>query len=267
MSLPGRDTPRSGGAGLRAIVTRPAAQAAEWVARLRAAQVDAVALPLIDIAPAADVDAVAAAWAGLQQRRLVVFVSPNAVLQFFVARPDGSVWPARTRAGSPGPGTTRALHAAGVPPGLVDEPAPDGGRFDSEALWQVLAGADWQAASVLIVRGDGGREWLAETLAAHGACVEQLAAYRRGAPLLDEAGRALLARSAAAPRAHVWLFSSSQAAERLVALQPGVDRRDAVAIATHPRIAERLHQLGFGEVAASGPAFEAVLACIQSLRP
>jgi len=46
---------------MRIIVTRPAAQAAAWVRSLAARGVDAVALPLIEIAPPADVNAVAAA--------------------------------------------------------------------------------------------------------------------------------------------------------------------------------------------------------------
>ena len=60
--------------------------------------------------------AVADSFASLADRRLVVFVSPNAVLQFFARAPAGWCWPALTRAASPGPGTTRSLVALGVPP-------------------------------------------------------------------------------------------------------------------------------------------------------
>lgn len=46
---------------LRLIVTRPREQALPWVQALRAAGIDAQALPLIDIAPPADAAPVRAA--------------------------------------------------------------------------------------------------------------------------------------------------------------------------------------------------------------
>ncbi|MBS0446687.1 MAG: uroporphyrinogen-III synthase [Proteobacteria bacterium] len=252
---------------MRVIVTRPAPQAAEWSARLVAAGVAAVALPLIDIAEPADPLAVRTAWLDIAACRLAVFVSPNAVQRFFAARPAGSAWPAALRAGGPGPGTADALVAAGVPRGLVVAPSPDARHFDSEALWQGLRADDWHGARVLIVRGDGGRAWLGDTLAAHGAEVRYLSAYRRITPALDAAATALLDAAVAEPARHVWLFGSSEAAERLRALRPAAVGMATRAIATHPQIAARLQALGFGDVHETGPAFDAVVACIQSLRP
>ncbi|MES1161551.1 MAG: uroporphyrinogen-III synthase, partial [Rhizobacter sp.] len=118
---------------MRILVTRPAAQAADWVLDLQARGLDAVALPLIAIAAVDEPSALRAAWQVLGQRRLVVFVSPNAAQHFFAQRPAGPGWPASTWAGSPGPGTTRALVALGVPPAQIVEPAADAPQFDSES--------------------------------------------------------------------------------------------------------------------------------------
>ena len=167
---------------MRVLVTRPAAQAREWVERLRAHGLDAEALPLIGIEPAADAKTLREAWVALDKRQLAVFVSPNAVEQFFALRPAGMAWPAATRAASPGPGTTRVLLQLGVPRDCLVEPAPDAAQFDSESLWAELAPLPWQGTRVLIVRGDGGRGWLAERLRGAGAEVQMLAAYRRGGP-------------------------------------------------------------------------------------
>ncbi len=254
---------------LRVIVTRPAAQAADWVRRLQAEQINAVALPLIGVAPAVDVAAVDAAWATLATRRLVVFVSPNAVEHFFALRPAGARWPAAVLAGSPGPGTTRALLDLGVPGTQTVAPAADAAQFDSEALWQQLAAQDWQGAPVLIVRGDGGRDWLAETLRGRGAQVSHVAAYRREAPVFDAAQRALLAAALHEPASHLWHFSSSEAIDHLERLSARFEPLrwvEARALATHPRIAERARQLGIARVAECRPPLEAVVACIQSMR-
>ena len=100
---------------MRVLVTRPAAQAVDWVAQLRAYGFDALALPLIAIEPVADTAPLVEAWDRLAAQRLVMFVSPNAAERFFAQRPPALAWPEAVLAGSPGPGTTRALRALGVP--------------------------------------------------------------------------------------------------------------------------------------------------------
>lgn len=246
---------------MKLLVTRPAAQARDWVARLAAAGVEAAALPLIEIAGPPDPAVVAAAWRRLADYRLAVFVSPNAVERFFAARPEGAVWPQDTLAGSTGPGTTRALHAAGLARAQCIAPADDAPQFDSEALWSLVAGWPWAGRRVLAVRGDGGRDWLASRLREAGAEVDFVAAYRRRAPQLDAAGRALLQAALAAPAQHLWFFSSSEAIDNLQALcAPDTpDWRAARALATHPRIAERARRAGFGAVTEVAPSPSAVL--------
>jgi uroporphyrinogen-III synthase len=253
----------------RVVVTRPASQAAAWVERLRQNGVDAVALPLIMIAPSCDRATLEGAWQSLAMRRLVVFVSPNAALQFFAVRPAGLQWPAQLDAAAPGPGTAGVLLELGIPPERIIEPAEDAPQFDSEALWPRLDAHDWKDADVLLVRGETGRNWLAERLRGRGAQVEALAAYRNVAPPFDAAARALLESAATAPRRHLWLFSSATAIDHLeqwcaaAALTPWIDGR---AIATHGRIAVRAQRLGFRAVHEVRPTWDAVLACIQSSR-
>ena len=255
---------------MRVIVTRPAAQAGDWVAQLRANAIDAVALPLIGIAPPADPAALHTAWRGLAQQRLVVFVSPNAAEQFFAQRPDDARWPPALLAGSPGPGTTRVLIGLGVSPAHIIEPASEAPQFDSEALWAQLRERDWPGAHVLIVRGDGGRAWLAQTLRDAGAQVAHVAAYQRIAPAFDAAAAAVLRAALDRPAAHLWFFSSSEAIDNLddfdIAQGTGADWRAASAITTHPRIAERARQLGFARGTEARPSLAAVIACIQSIR-
>ncbi len=255
---------------MRVIVTRPAAQAADWVRQLRAQAIEARALPLIAIAPAADPAPIVQAWRGLAAQRLVVFVSPNAAEQFFAQRPAEAAWPPGVLAGSPGPGTTRTLRALGVPPAQIAEPAADAPQFDSEALWAQLRGHDWRGAGVLVVRGDGGRDWLAQTLREAGAQVGHVAAYRRVAPVVGPVEAGLLGAALAEPAAHLWLFSSSEAIDQLLALPADAAARDwsrARAVTTHPRIAARARRAGFGQVIEVRPSLAAVVACIQSLRP
>ncbi len=255
---------------MRILVTRPAAQATSWVQSLEQHGLSAQALPLMEIAPALDTAAVTDAWHRLADARLVMFVSANAVEHFFALRPPQAAWPEGTQAAAPGPGTTRALREAGVPMSQIARPPPDSPQFDSEALWHTLSLQDWQGANVQVVRGDGGRDWLADTLRAHGAEVGFVSAYRRTAPSWDAAARSLLAEALARPTHHLWFFSSSEAIDHLMAhlehtaaaLPSG-----AKALATHPRIAGRAEAAGFNHVWQSLPTLAGVVACIQSIAP
>lgn len=242
------------------IVTRPRAQAQTWVDALRALGQEARSLPLIDIAAVADAEPVRAAWSRLADFALLVFVSANAVARFFALAPPGAAWPSRLQAGSTGPGTSAALLAAGVPPAMLVEPPADAANFDSEALWTRLTSRSWADQQVLVVRGEAGRDWLADKLRAQGAHVEFVAAYARRAPRLDIDEQSLLRQALALPSAHLWLFSSSEGLRHLRTLAPAADWSGAQAIASHPRIAQAARELGFGRVDLVPPLPQAVAA-------
>jgi uroporphyrinogen-III synthase len=242
------------------LVTRPHDQAEHWLASLRAEGIDARALPLIHIGPPASDAPLREAWAQLAGIGFVMFVSANAVAGFFAAQPAGMAWPAGTLAGCTGPGTRAALHAHGVPAACIAEPPADAAQFDSEALWRVIGARPWRGVQALVVRGEGGRDWLADQLAAQGAQVRFVEAYRRSVPVLAGEERALLQHALAEPADAVWLFSSSQAVQHLQQLAPGADWSCARAWATHARIAQAARATGFGEVEAIAPTVEAVIA-------
>jgi uroporphyrinogen-III synthase len=244
---------------MRLIVTRPAAQAEAWIARLLALGVDAVGLPLIGIEPLPDRAPLQAAWARLADARLVMFVSANAVAHFFDARPAAQDWPVGSVAGSTGPGTSAALRAAGVPEGCIVEPGP-GAALDSEALWQRIQGWPWVGCQALVVRGEDGRDWLAEQLRQAGAQVDFVAAYRRLAPVLSDVQQALVRAALGDPAAHCWHFSSSESIDNLARAMPVADWSGSSALATHARIADNARRHGFGRVTLVGPTPEAAAA-------
>lgn len=243
------------------IVTRPRPQCAAWLARLAALGVDAAALPLIEILPARDTAQVDAAWAALGRVDLAVFVSPNAVEHFF-AHAGGAAWPAPTLAACVGPGSAQALAEQGVPAALIVQPAADAASLDSEHLWEQLSPRrDWAGARVLLLRGDGGREWLAERLAEAGAHVEAVTVYHRAPPQFSDAEQGLLGAAQADPMRFVWLFSSAEAVANLHGLRLEGQR----AIATHQRIAEAARAAGFHPVVLARPAPEAVTQALKGL--
>lgn len=247
------------------LVTRPQPQADEWVARLRGAGFAAEALPLLHIA-AVEPAPLRAAWSDVARAAVdaLVFVSPNAVSHFFAARPEGTTWPARVLAAAPGPGTAQALVEAGVPAECVLQPAPEAERFDSESLWERMGMLSWAGRRVLVLRGEGGRDWLAQRLQEQGARVEFLQTYGRGAPRPGPAEEALLREALARPEGFVWLFSSSEAVGYLPALAgAGADWSRARALASHPRIAQAARDIGFVRIEAVSPAFDAVCAALE----
>lgn len=254
---------------MRIFVTRPEREARRWVDELRLRGFDALAIPLIAIAPVADAAPLRAAWRGLAACRAAMFVSGNAVRHFFAAAPGGTTWPFATRAWATGAGTLGALVSEGVPRECVDAPAQDAAQFDSETLWPQVRQQVRAGDRVLIVRGGdasgaaAGRDWLARQLAAAGAVVETVASYRRAPPVLDGEQRAA---ALAGATDGVWLFSSSEAIGHLPGLFPGQSWQAARAVATHPRIAQAAREAGFGVVCESRPSMDGVTAVLESFR-
>jgi uroporphyrinogen-III synthase len=258
----------------RLLVTRPEPQASAWARQLCDLGIDALALPLIAITGPADPAPVQALWRQLAQARLLMFVSPSAVEWFFRLRPADAIWPPGTLAAAPGPGTARAVAQWAALAGLaldpVISPSEDAAQFDSETLWPLLQPLDWRDQTVWVISGGDrqdakGRSWLSEQLRGRGATVTALLAYQRSAARWDAAQQDLATAAVQQPRAHRWLFSSSEAIEHLTdTLVPGQSWQHATALATHPRIAERAEQAGFGRVVQTRPTPEAVASTLRS---
>ena len=230
--------------GLGILVTRPARQAAGFAQKIAALGGAPVIFPAIVILPPQDPNAVQRARAALADHDIAIFVSANAV-EYGV--PDSRDWPARLAAFAPGPGTAEALAAAGVAD--VKIPAT---TFDSEGLLELPELTDVRGKRVLILRGEGGREHLADALRARGAEVDAIACYRRAQPRSDVQGLDDAFRNAAID---VVTITSSEALDNLWSLANESIRaawRVRPTFAPHPRILARARELGLAVVATAG---------------
>ncbi len=201
--------------GRRVLVTRSRDQAGV-LSRLLAEQgADPVELPTIRIEPLDDFTELDAALAQLLSYQWMVFTSVNGVEAVFDrlrqvgrdARALGSV-----RVAAIGPATAEALLQWGVAADYV----PD--TYTSEAVAEGFSRFPLNEARILLPRADIGTDSLPQGLAALGARVDQVIAYRTLVPA-DAAPRAreLLASGSI----HVATFTSSSTVRNLVGLLEG----------------------------------------------
>jgi uroporphyrinogen III methyltransferase/synthase len=269
----GNSSPNSSGkARYTVVITRPAGQSTALAAQLEAAGIATLDFPLIEIVPVEDVAPLQAALVALERYALVVFVSPNAV-DYAFAEFD-SIWPHALPVGVVGPGSVAALarHGVEAPAYRVISPSAgaddDVARFDSEALFAAIdasfGAAPLEGKRVLIVRGDGGREWLAERLREGGVEVETVAAYRRLAPE-PSIGAWSRVHELLAGEPHAWLITSSEGVRNLDELAHEhlnageiAQLKRATLVAPHPRIAQTARGLGFDSITVSGAGDERI---------
>jgi uroporphyrinogen-III synthase len=259
------------------VITRPLAQARPLAARVAALGRTVEVLPLLDITPLPQPTELLAALARLAETpphyQLVAFVSPNAIDAAFAhitGVPPGVTWAVV------GEGSRLALAAHGVTSDNAHVVSPfDTAHSDSEHLLQTLDLTALRHRNALIIRGDGGRELLADGLRAAGAVVDVVPAYRRSVPALTPLLEATLRRLLA--HDNDWLITSSEALRGLCALLAELDARAPGAtpscvvtmqqqhlIVPHARIAETAHNLGFSRTTLTGSGDERLLAALQS---
>jgi len=216
------------------------------------AQPTLITRPLLAIQPLADGGELPDTLAAMTPADLVVFVSPRAVEAAGAVRPLVD-WPAREFA-AVGAATGRALAHAGRPATFL----PDSSE-DSEGLLECLRDAPMSGRRVWIIRGETGRELLAESLAARGAEPRFVAVYRRQCP---------------APRppvpvgpACLWIITAPQALDCFARLAGETDGSqsgllDSNLLVINERARDRARELGVrGPIfLAGGPGAE-TLAC------
>lgn len=248
------------------IVTRPRAQAEALAQRVTELGRTAVVFPLLEIQPLADPAPLRAALQDLADYALVVFVSPNAIDAALAAIER---WPPGMQVAVVGEGSRRALERHGITPANASIVQPrNRRREDSESLLETLGLPALRGKKALLVRGESGRELLSDALRAAQIDVTQVAAYRRTAPVLDEAGRAQLRQLL--ELACDWIITSSEAlrilvemVEQLAGEQGVVKMQQQHLIIPHFRIAETARSLGFGNLTLTASGDESLLGALQ----
>ncbi|TFW15491.1 uroporphyrinogen-III synthase [Duganella callida] len=256
------------------VITRPLAQARPLAARVAALGRAVEVLPLLEIAPLQDQSALLNALARLPDYALVAFVSPNAIDAAFAHIRQ---WPPAVTLAVLGEGSRAALAAHGITPAQARIVSPaDAAHSDSEHLLQTLDLDALRGKPVLLVRGESGRELMADGLRAAGALVDVVPAYRRAVPELTPALAATLRRLLA--QRNDWVITSSEALRGLCGLLHQMDLQTAGAmqhnsvvamqqqhlIVPHARIAETANNLGFSQLTLTGSGDERLLAALQS---
>lgn len=166
----------------RLLVTRPAAQSARLCALLEAAGYEAICLPAIEILDPVNLYELEAVSDELDSYDLAVFVSVNAVQKGVEFVLDRREWPEQTGIATVGARSAEAL----LPYGLSTDYVP-AHQFNSEALLALDELQDMTGQRVIIFRGNGGREYLHDTLTERGAEVDYVEVYRRACPVVDAA--------------------------------------------------------------------------------
>lgn len=239
-------------------ITRPAGQATHLSELILAEGGQPILFPLIAIAPLQDYSVFEQVLAELNHYDWAIFISSNAVQNTMPRLLDklGSI-PKNLRFAAIGPMTTAELAKFGVTDTLTPQ-----GRFDSESL---LALPEMQAVTnkkVMIFRGSGGRDLLADTLKTRGAVVDFAECYRRVNPQIDAGDLRVLWQN---KQLHAVVITSSEAMRHLLDI---ADDGKAAWIqnvrlcVNHARVAELPHQRGLKVAIAQAPGDEAMLQCL-----
>lgn len=240
--------------GRGVLVTRPAHQAEGLCRLIESAGGRARRFPTLVIAPIQGERAQALL---AEHWDLVYFVSPNAVRCAHALVRGRQPWLHARQVAAVGDGTARALQATGRIADLVPS-----GRFESEELLALPALARMDEQRVLIVRGEGGRGLMAETLRQRGARVSIAEVYRRSCPEVDPSP--LLARWS---EQIDWVTVTSEQILRNLMAILGPAGRERLLVTPLVVIAERTadtaRRLGFREIVlAERASDEAILAAL-----
>jgi len=224
----------------------------------------AVRMPVLEIVPRAHDAALADLAKRLDQFTIAIFISANAVRWGLAAMQAQGPWPAKLEVAAVGEATGRALRAAGL--STIVTPERD---FSTEGLLALPRFSRVAGDRIVIFRGAGGRETLAETLRARGARVEYAEVYERRRPAA-RIGEQL--SSAARASIDVVIATSNEVLENLAAMaEPDCAEwlRRTPLIVVSPRAVQRAEELGFaaGVHCAASASDEALVAALRAWRP
>lgn len=163
--------------GKSILVTRPTGQSRQLIDLIEANGGKAVFFPVLEIQEPTDTAALHRLFEQLDTYDMAIFISPTAVERCLEKMLAWREWPSGIFVAAVGQGTAQALEAKGI--NRVITPS---GQADSESLLDLTKMKHVSGMRILIFRGQGGREHLADTLQQRGAEVTYAECYRRAKP-------------------------------------------------------------------------------------
>ena len=238
--------------GRRIVVTRPAAQAADFIERLQSLGASVVAFPTVEIRKEPDLSKLHEALDNMGAYRWLIVTSRNGA-DIFCDELFGRGMDMRrlqgVAVGAIGPATAECLRGRG----LVADAVPL--DYRAEGLLEILREKVRPGDAVLLPRAAGSRDVLPEGLSALGARVDEVVTYRSSPP--ESADPAAL-EALQAGAADLITFTSSSTVEGFAAL---VGRECLAGIAARcpaacigPVTAETARRHGF-TIAAQAPEY------------
>ncbi|MGW8247148.1 MAG: uroporphyrinogen-III synthase [Acidiferrobacterales bacterium] len=230
------------------LVTRPEDQQQNLVELIESEGGEAIRFPTIEIAPTEQQQKLHDTLQHLDQFNIAVFISPNAAQFVFNTLSElGLHLPDSLLLACVGKGCARAVEEQGY----MLHAMPVSG-IGSEGLLQHELMQLVEGKRVVIFRGNGGRELLADSLRERGAEVEYCECYRRKMPDIDTTPLVKQWRNG---EVQVVTITSTQALKNLRSMigdDAGHLLQDTPLVALSERIAEVATELGCKEVLVTG---------------
>ena len=237
--------------GISIGITRQVDQAKKLSALITIAGGTPILYPLIEITPLTDYSQFGTVIQTVHEYDWAIFISSNAV-QNGMPRLVNIGIPDNLQFAAIGPVTAAELKAFGVKQVLTPVI-----RFDSESLLALPEMHDMQGKKIILFRGIGGRDVLAETLSARGATVTFAECYQRVNP---QTSCDVLANLYAEKKLQGMVVTSSEAMRHLLDLAGDSEwLKNITLFVNHARIAEAPIKLGLKIQIANMPGDEAMI--------
>ncbi|WP_455212560.1 uroporphyrinogen-III synthase [Kaarinaea lacus] len=162
--------------GIHVVVTRPVHQAQQLCELIEERGGQAIRFPVLEIVPKIDTEFLQLIQ-HLNDYHIAIFISPNAVNNALSVIEAHGGMPPQIRIAAVGKATAAALAAKSCPVHISPED-----KYDSESLLALPVLHEVQDKNIIIFRGVGGRELLADTLRQRGAVVQYGECYQRRKP-------------------------------------------------------------------------------------
>jgi uroporphyrinogen-III synthase len=235
-------------------ITRPTNQAKNLTQLITAAGASVIAYPLIEIIALNNYDTFEGIIADIDRYDWIIFISSNAV-QHSMPRILKQGIPNHLKFAAIGPVTAKKLSSFGIDKILIPK-----GCFDSESLLSLPEMQKMQYKKVMIVRGTGGRDVLANTLSSRGATITFAECYQRINP---QTNSDILEQAYAKQQLHAIIVTSSEAMRHLLDLAGHAEWLKQVTLyVNHARVAEQPLQMGLKVKIANTPGDEAMMQLI-----